>query len=97
MVEIKDEYYWIGDAIKDYNNLVSEYQYYQKWQTSLRKDYNNWPGPPESFYKETWKNSISEQIISNRNDLRYYEEKIKKIRKIIKKLNREQNAKFNKV
>lgn len=92
---IQDKYTYIGKAIQDYNKLLEEYQYYQKWQTSLRKDYYNWPGPPESFDKDAWKNSINEQMWFNKQELKYKTSQIKKLKKIIKELNKEQNKLYN--
>jgi len=91
------EYEWIGEAYEDMRSLKEEYTYLKKYQEQLKKDYNNWPGPPESFSKTIWEESINEQIIFNREELKSKENEIKELRKIIKKLNREQNAKFNKV
>lgn len=88
---IQDEYSWMGKAVIDYNKLREEYQYYQRWQTLLRKDYHNWPGPPESYNEDIWKRSIAEQIWFNKRELNYKTEQIKKLKKIIKELNKEQN------
>lgn len=90
------EYVWIGAAYKDMHILKEEYRYYQKYQEQLKKDYNNWPGPPESCSKQIWEDSIAEQIWFNREELRYREKQIKELRKIIKKMNKEQNLKNNK-
>ena len=92
---IQDEYTCINKAIQDYNKLREEYQYYQIYQTSLKKDYNNWPGPPESFDKEVWENSINEQMCFNKQELKHKTNQIKKLKKIIKELNKEQNKIYN--
>ena len=85
----------IKEAYKNIHILKEEYHYYQKYQEQLRKDYNNWPGPPESHSKRIWEDSIYEQILLNRKELRNKENQIKELRKNIKKMNREQNLKNN--
>ena len=89
------EYVWIGAAIKDYDCLVENFKYYQRWQELLREDYHNWPGPPESYYKDVYQSHIAEQILFNKRELRHLEGKIKELKKIIKKLNRKQNLENN--
>jgi len=90
------EYDRIGTAYQDLKDLKEKYDQCRKYQTQLKMDYNNWPGPPESYSKRIWEDSISEQIGINREELRDKENQIKELRKIIKKMNREQNLKNNK-
>ena len=87
-MEIQDDYKWIGAAIKDYNKLREGYQYYQKWQKSLREAYNSCKYEDERY-------EISEQIWFNRQELNYKTNQIKKLKKIIKEMNKEQNKKYN--
>lgn len=89
------EYIEISEAYRDIKRLKEDFHYYQKYQEQLKKYYNNWPGPPESFSKEIWESSISEEIIINRKKLNFLEIEIKELHKIIKKMNRKQNEKNN--
>ena len=85
---IQDEYRYIGAAVRDYNKLIEGYQYYQKWQTSLKEDYNN-------CIDEYVRYEISEQMWFNKQELNYKTKQIKKLKKIIKEMNKEQNKKYN--
>ena len=65
-------------------NLREEYNYYKTWQTNLRKKVFE----GDQRYYDDWKYERDDQIWHNRRELKYLESQIREIKKIIKRLSR---------
>ena len=79
----------IGYLVNLLRMLREEYNYYKKLQTTQRKE--KFDGDPR-FFKD-WEKERSSLIWDTRRELNYQETQIKKVKKRIKRLNREQNGK----
>lgn len=78
------ETYNIGYATRTLKNLREEYNYYKTWQTNLRKKVFE----GDQRYYDDWKYERDDQIWHNRRELKYLESQIREIKKIIKRLSR---------
>ena len=85
----------ISDLTHRLENLKQKFSYYQKCQENAKRDILIWDpydGMTKYQHETYWKHVIED----NRFNLNWLQAEIKEVRKQIKQLNREQNAK-NKV
>ena len=87
------EYVYIGDAYKDLKMLKEKFRYWQLGTENIKKRIYD---PYETeFDRHRWEMHNQYEILENRYVLKDLENEIKELRKIIKKMNREQNLKNN--
>lgn len=84
------EYIWIGAAYEDLKRLKEKFRYWQLNTEILKREVYD---PYDTdLSKWDWEMDIQYQIDDNKYILRNLEKEIKELRKIIKKMNREQNG-----
>ncbi len=93
---IYKEYTWIGTAIQDLNKLQDSFRYYQHQQEQLKRDHDMYdPYNSNEWDKHEWQMAYQYQISDTKWMLKNIQKDIIELKKIIRKLNKEQNKKYN--
>ena len=90
------EYTWIGAAIQDLHRLQDNFRYYQRQQEQLKRDHDIYdPYNSHEWDKHEWQMAYQYQIADTKWMLKTIQKDIIELKKIIRKLNQEQNKKYN--
>jgi uncharacterized membrane protein (DUF106 family) len=93
---IYKEYTWIGTAIDDLHKAQDSFRYYQRQQEELKREHDMYdPFNSNKWDKHEWQIAYQYQIADTKWMLKTIQKEIIELKKIIRKLNKEQNKKYN--
>lgn len=93
---IYKEYTYIGTAIDDLHKAQDSFRYYQREQEILKHEHNLYdPFNEQGLDKYQWQMYYQGQIADTKWMLKTIQKEIIELKKIIRKLNKEQNKKYN--